>query len=175
MAFRHFFYAIEDSPKDMFGKTMKLNDKLMLNYYKLLTNKTLEQVTKMEKQIQQKKAHPMQLKIELANFFVTKFYGAKEAKKAEEEFQNVFSKQKAPQEVTLHTIAPQNKVWICRLMQEAGLAPSTSEARRLIEGQAVELNNKKVTNKMLKLNLKAGEELLLKAGKRRFIKIKVNP
>ena len=115
----------------------------------------------------------MQLKIELANFFVTKFYGAKQAKKAEAEFQNVFSKQKAPKEVAEHTIAPQNKVWICRLMQEAGLAPSTSEARRLIEGQAVELNNEKVTNKMLNLNLKAGEELLLKAGKRRFVKIKV--
>jgi len=61
------------------------------------------------------------------------------------------------------------------LICKVGLAPSTSEARRLILGRAVELNGKKIEDSNLKMSLKTGDELILKVGKRRFAKVKVEP
>ena len=68
---------------------------------------------------------------------------------------------------------PEKDFWICHLISKVGFAPSTSEARRLIQGGAVEVNGEKITDSGLKMNLKAGDEFILKVGKRRFIKVKV--
>ena len=167
------YIAVEDSPKEMFGKTLKLNDELMLKYYELLTGKTETEIKQLKEDLQSGKLHPMEAKKNLACFFVQKFYSSSIAQKEKENFENVFSKGGRPSDMPERIVSPAKEVWICHLLREVGLAPSSSEATRLIKGGAVEWNEEKIKDSNLKLNLKEGESYVLKAGKRRFIKIKV--
>ncbi len=167
------YIAIEDAPKDIFGKTMKLTDELMIRYYELLTNKTYQEMVQLKADLKSGKAHPMQVKMDLASFFVKLFHGVEDAKKAKENFQNVFSRHGLPSDMPEHKLSSTKGVWICHLICTTGLAPSTSSARRLIQGQAVEINGKKVTDENLKIDLRTDDKLILKAGKRRFAKLKV--
>ena len=167
------YIAIEDSPREIFGKTMKLSDKLMVRYYELLTDKTSTDITQLKADLQSGKAHPMEVKKELAYFFVKQFYDSSMAEKEKEHFENIFSRHGVPSDIQEHIFPPAEGVWICHLIREVGFSPSTSEARRLIQGSAVEINGKKIRDNSLKIDLKKGEEFILKAGKRRFAKIKV--
>ena len=167
------YIAIEDSPKDIFGKTMKLSDDLMVSYYELLTDRTIDEIEKLKQDLQTKKLSPMEAKINLAFYFVEKFYNYEQAEKEKANFKNVFSNKGIPQELEEHRLSSTQDLWICHLLTQVGFAASTSEARRLVEGQAVEINEKKVMDSKLKLDLKKGEEFVIKAGKRRFAKIKV--
>ena len=167
------YIAIENSPREIFGKTMKLSDKLMIRYYELLTDKTSTDITQLKADLQSGKAHPMEVKKELAYFFVKQFYDSSMAEKEKEHFENIFSRHGVPSDIQEHIFPPAEGVWICHLIREVGFSPSTSEARRLIQGSAVEINGGKIRDSSLKMDLKKGEEFILKAGKRRFAKIKV--
>ncbi len=167
------FIALEDSPREMFGKTMKISDKLMLRYYELLTDKTEKQISELKQNLQTKKIHPKKIKMELASFFVEKFHSPSLAKKAEKEFQNIFSEGGIPSDMEEFVCSSSKPIWICRLIHEAGLCSSTSEARRLIKSSAVSLDGKKIKDIDSQIQLKEKENPILKVGKRRFIKIKV--
>lgn len=167
------YIAIEDTPADIFGKTMKLSDDLMIRYYELLTDKTNQEMEQVKKDLKLGQVHPMKVKMDLAYFFVERFHNSNEAEKAKENFKNVFSFGKVPDNMQEHTVTPAENFWICYLMCKVGFSPSTSEARRLIQGGAVEINGEKIKDSNLKINLKMGDEFILKAGKRRFVQIKV--
>lgn len=167
------YIAIEDPPREIFGRTMKLNDELMVRYYELLMDKTKAEITQLKEDLKSGKKHPMKLKMDLAYFLVKSFHGSVVAEKEKENFENVFSKQKIPSDIPEFSVSPEKDFWICHLIFKVGFAPSTSEARRLIQGGAVEINGEKVTDSKLKINLKVGDEFILKAGKRRFAKVKV--
>lgn len=160
------YIAIEDPPQEIFGKIMKLSDELMVRYYELLTDKNVVELKAGRK-------HPMEAKIELAYFFVECFHNSSLAEKAKQEFQNVFSRREIPADIKEYVSSPEDSVWICHLIHRAGLSPSTSEARRLVESHAVEIDGEKIVDSHLKMTLKNGEEFILKVGKRRFIKVKV--
>ena len=162
----HNYIALEDSPKEMFGKIMKLNDKIMLRYYKLLLAKTDQELQELKKQ------HPKQAKMNLGSYFVELFYGKALAEQTSKEFEKVFSQKQAPSDMKEYA-ADSGEIWLAYLLKNTGLAGSTSEARRLIQGGAVQWNGCKIQDEQLKLNLKRGEEHILQAGKRHFIKIKV--
>ena len=166
------YIALKDSPKNMFGKIMSLNDDLMLKYYELLTDKTDEEFSFLKKQIQSKKIHPKKAKEDLAFYFVNLFYGEKEAKKALEEFEKVFSKKEKPSDIKEYKIKAGQDKGLAYLLKEAGLTTSTSEAGRLIKGGGVKIDHQKITDYNFVLNLKVGESRLIKSGKRNFIKIK---
>lgn len=168
------YIGVEENPRDMFGKTMRVSDELMLRYYELLTDITVEDLAKMKEGLQSGQLHPRQAKVDLAKFLVTRFHGEEAAQKAEEEFNRIFVNKGLPDEMPEFAISAQDDVWICHLMKEAGMVPSTSEARRLVKGQAVELKGEKVADPQLKLSLKSGDEFVLKAGKKRFVKVKVS-
>ena len=164
------YIAIEDSPKDIFGRIMKLSDELMIRYYELLTD---ENVVELKKKLQSGAKHPMEAKIELACFFVECFHDSSAAEKAKREFQNIFSRKEMPSDIKQFISPPVENLWICHLIHRAGLSPSTSEARRLVDSRAVDIDGKKVEDSNLKMTLKKGEEFILKVGKRRFVKVKV--
>lgn len=166
------YIAVEDTPKEMFGKTMRLSDELMLRYYELLTDLTVDELAQLKKDISAGKKHPRDVKVNLAKLFVTRFHGAQAAQQAEEEFNRIFKQGGLPDEMPEHFVAPE-VVWICHLLTKIGLSSSNSEARRLIEGGAVEARGEKVSDPQLKLTLKTGEEFIVRAGKKKFAKVKV--
>ncbi len=167
------YIAIEDSPTEMFGKTMRLSDPLMLKYYELLTDKTVEEMKILRSDLDNGKLHPRTAKVELAKFFVCRFHGKVEAENAELEFDRIFKNKGLPDEVPLFSYETQDSLWICHLMVQTHLASSTSEARRLIQGAAVEVDGQKVLDVQFKIDLSEPKEVIIKAGKKKFAKIKV--
>ena len=168
------YIAVEDTPRDMFGKTMRVSDELMLRYYELLTDITVDELAQLKQDLQSGKKHPRAVKVELARTLVARFHGDEAGRKAVEEFDRIFVDKGLPDDIPVKKVAAQSQLWVCKLMVETGLAPTNSEARRLIEGKALERDGEKVTDPQLKIDLKSGDSFILKAGKKKFVRVQVS-
>lgn len=164
------YIAVEDSPRDIFGKTMRISDELMMKYYELLTDKTLAEITNMQSEMTAGRLHPRTVKVNLAKILVGRFYGEMQAEQAEAEFNRIFVDKGLPDHMPEFKVKTGEELWICHLLKEAGLSPSTSEARRLIQGGAVEWGGEKITDPQLRVSVN-NEEKILKAGKKKFVRI----
>jgi tyrosyl-tRNA synthetase len=168
------YISVVDTPKDMFGKTMRVSDELMLRWYELLTDITPKELSQLKSDLQEKKKHPREVKVNLAKILISRFHSDSAAQAAEDEFNRIFVQKGLPDEVPEFAVpASAEAIWICALMKNAGLAPSTSEAKRLIQGRAVEIDGTKVEDEQLKVALPAGTQMVIKAGKKKFVKVVV--
>lgn len=167
------YISVVDTPKDMFGKTMRVSDDLMYRYYELLTDMTASDLKQLHADVASKKKHPRDVKVNLAKFLVTRFHSAAAAQQAEDEFNRVFAQKGLPDVVQEYIVAPEKQIALAVLMVRAGISTSNSEASRLIEGGGVQIDGQKVSDKKLKMDLDSGKSFLLKAGKKVFMKIKV--
>ncbi|HOX54190.1 MAG: tyrosine--tRNA ligase [Candidatus Omnitrophica bacterium] len=150
------YIGINESASQIFGKTMSVPDVLMYRYYEVLTDVDLEGI---------KKLPPMQAKKNLAKIFIERFYDRNQAARAEEEFNNIFSKRQTPSDLESYQIDKDTS--LCEILVKSALAASGNEARRLIKQGAVTIDEKKI----LDVNYVVKEGGILKAGKRRFLKI----
>lgn len=168
------YISVVDTPKDMFGKTMRVSDELMLRWYELLTDITPKELSQLKLDLQEKKKHPREVKVNLAKILISRFHSDSAAQAAEDEFNRIFVQKGLPDEVPEFSVPTSaESIWICALMKNAGLAPSTSEAKRLIQGRAVEIDGTKVEDEQLKVALTAGVQMVIKAGKKKFVKVVV--
>ncbi|MBI1884203.1 MAG: tyrosine--tRNA ligase [Chlamydiae bacterium] len=164
--------GVNDSPKEMFGKIMSIPDALMVRYLELLTDVEEEKISKFKKEMEERHLNPMEIKKELGRKIVTQFHGLKEAQHSQEEFERVFSKKELPTEIEVFFVSSQRKgkdVWLVKLLQEAGLADSGSDARRAIQQGSVAINGEKVTDENRHVVLE--KDLILKVGKRKIKKV----
>lgn len=169
------YISVVDSPKDMFGKTMRVSDDLMYRYYELLTDIKPAELVQLREDVKSKKKHPRDVKVNLAKFFVKRFHGEAQAQAAEDEFNRIFKQGGLPDDVPEFKLsASAEPISIIALMKEAGLAPSGGEARRLIQGKAVEIDNVKVEDEQLKIDRKAGKSMIIRAGKKKFVKVVIS-
>jgi tyrosyl-tRNA synthetase len=118
---------ITDEPNDMFGKVMSVADELMIKYFTLATRVPLSEIKELEKQAE---ADPRNTKIRLGTELVTLYHGKKAAEAAAKEFEKVFTHKEKPTEIPEYTVQATN---IIDVLVETKLAPSRSEARRLVE------------------------------------------
>lgn len=167
------YIGVEESPREMFGKTMRVSDDLMIRYYELLTDMTVDDVELLKKDLASGKKHPRDVKVALAKTLIARFHSQEAADNAEREFKEIFVNKGLPDEVPVFNINETNEIWICQLLKDAGLTESTSEARRLIQGKAVEVNGEKWLDEKKKIELPSGAELVIKAGKKKFVKVVV--
>jgi len=164
------YVGIMEPPFEMYGKIMSIPDELMWKYYILLTDIPEEEIEKIKEEVKEGRFHPKEAKKRLAKYIVTQYHSEEAAKKAEEEFERVFSKRQAPSE------APEVKVKAGELrlpvfLQEVGMVKSRSEARRLISQKAIDLDGTPVKEEVIQVT--PGEHIL-KIGKKRFLKLKVS-
>lgn len=167
------YIAFEDSPREMFGKTMRVSDPLMLRYYELLTDVAAGDLETMKADMACGKVNPRDLKVRLAKTFVERFHGAAQARAAEDEFNRVFVSKGLPDEMPVHEVSRarfQGEVDVPALLKDFELAPSTSEARRLVRGGAVEIGGEKIKDIRVRIDGKPGQEIVVKAGKKKFAK-----
>jgi tyrosyl-tRNA synthetase len=156
--------GIEEPPNEIFGKVMSIPDELMLRYYQLLTDDDLESV---------KALHPMEAKLRLAGELVSRFHGVDAGKKARAAFDaahrlhHVEAEFSNPYEA-LRSISVSSAILLDAVV-EAKLAPSKSEARRLIQQGAVDVDGRRVEDPAWALPM--GQRLQVKVGKRRFAAI----
>ena len=150
------YIAINDSPKDMFGKIMSVSDELMLKYYTLLTDEDVAGVRNM---------HPKEAKVRLAKIIISQYHGVQEADTAADEFSRVFSSKELPTEMPVYKLGSgKNIVDIC---VESELVKSKNEARRLIQQGGIEFEGKRISDIAAKIDSSG----VLKIGSRRFLKI----
>ncbi|HVJ65916.1 MAG TPA: tyrosine--tRNA ligase [Bdellovibrionota bacterium] len=155
------YIGVTEDAGTIFGKVMSISDQLMARYYVLLTQENMDDVAAM---------HPKAAKVKLAKILVERFHGAEAADKAAEDFESVFAKGQIPEdtaEITLESKATS----VVQVIVDNGLAPSMTEARRLISQGAVTINGEKVGD--IHAQFKQAGEALMKVGKRRFLKIKI--
>ena len=164
------YISLEDTPTDMFGKMMSISDELMKKYYLLLCRKPAEEVETLIKDIEGNKKHPMDAKKELAAIIVDYYHpegsGAGERKK----FEDRFAKNKIPDDI-LTVIEPAGELRVLDFLRKVEFVKSNGEARRLMKQNAFKVNGK--ASKEESLQLEAGKEYILKLGKLRMVKIKV--
>ena len=166
------YIGVNESPKDMFGKTMRVSDELMFRYYELLTDLKPSQVASLKKEVTDKKKHPRDVKVNLAKFLVARFHSQAAAQAAEDEFNRIFVDKGLPDQIEEFVTTPQN-IGVVQLMTMTGLTASNGEASRLIIGGGVSIDQDKISDAKLKIDLKKGQNFVLKAGKKKFIKIVV--
>ena len=162
------YIGITEEPKDIYAKTLSISDELMWRYYELLSERSLEEIAQIKQEVAQGELHPKIAKENLALELVTRFYNEELAKLAKEEFDNVFKSNQLPSD--MNEVEVEEGIWICKALVDAGIEPSTSQARRDIKQGAVRINQEKVSDE--KMNLEVGE-YILQVGKRKFVKVKV--
>ena len=160
------YISYNESPKQIYGKVMKASDELLVRYFDIFTlGQGIDKNSLSGSDYKN-------LKQALAWIIVSCLYGYDEAKEAEKEFVSVFSGGGLPQDIVQKTL-PQGQIWVCALIKDIGLAPSTSEAKRQILSGAVKKDGQKLQDATQKLNLNSGDEFLLSIGRRKFVKVKV--
>ena len=169
------FIAFNDSPKNMYGKVMKVSDELMQRYWNLFAEmEGTQEAKKSDTQNQEKGQGNLKREKELLAFgIVASFYNEGQACQVKEEFDRVFSNKGLPDQIPEKIMSPANSLWICQLIKNAGLCETTSSARRAIQSGAIRKDKNKLSDPQEKLNLESGDEFLLSFGRRKFVKVKV--
>ncbi len=166
------YIGINESPNEMFGKTMSIADNMILTYFELVTDIPDQELPKIKEQLNDPNINPRDIKAQLAQEIVRIYHGQTAAKNAEEEFNRVFREKFIPEEIPEYNYKPADgKLWIVRLMTSNNLASSNGDARRLIKQGAVSINGEKISDPDMEFT--PNEEKIIKVGKRRFLKIKV--
>ena len=167
------YIGITESPRQIYGKIMSLSDQLMLRYYELLSDIDTAVLAEEKRHMAEGSANPRDVKMALAREMVARFYDTPVAEEAEREFRRMFQARGLPDDLVEPHVrlsgAGSEPMWIVELLVQAGLAPSNSEARRLIQHGAVRVNGERVSDATLRLS--ASESYLLQVGRRRFARI----
>jgi tyrosyl-tRNA synthetase len=164
------YIGIDESPKDIFGKVMSIPDNLIYAYFELVTEVDSERLAEIKAKLQSDEYNPMEMKKELGVTLVSMYHDRKQGIQAREEFKRVFTERGLPDEIPEFSISTLGStIWIVKLLTETKMAKSGGEARRLIKGGGIYLDNDRINDENLEINLADG--MLFKVGKRRFFKI----
>ncbi len=163
------YVGITEEPNAMFGKIMSVSDDLMWRYYTLLSAKTLEEIEDLKHGILNQTLHPKAVKEELAGEIVARYYDDEQAIKAKDQFSKVFSANLLP-EILLESDFDEG-VGILDVLKQIGFCPSTSQARRDIQGGGVKINQEVVKNESYHF---VKGNYVIQLGKKRFMKLNIN-
>lgn len=162
--------GIGESPKEMYGKTLSVPDKLIYSYFELTTDVSNAELVEIKKQLESKNVNPRDIKRRLGRTIVSMYHNEEEAKKAEAEFDRIFIEKAAPEDIPEFRLKEGTGVRdLLTLLTVTQLASSKSEARRLIEQGGLSIDGKKISDPNSELPKK--DLYVLKVGKRKFLKI----
>ncbi|MXX60312.1 MAG: tyrosine--tRNA ligase [Holophagales bacterium] len=159
--------AFEDSPREMFGRTMSIPDDLMWDWRLLLTDMDETELERQKADAASGRASPRDLKADLAHDLVRRFHGPGAADEARAEFDRMFRGGGVPDEIETRVVPSGQALFT--LIADTGLTGSRAEARRLIQQGAVSLDGEKIGDPYF--TLPDGANALLKVGKRRFLQV----
>ena len=163
--------GLTDSPEVMYQKLMRIPDDLLSHYLELCTALNPELVKK------DTEANPYEMHRILAREVVKIYHGQESIERAEQNYTSI-AKGARPSKIQVvkisHADLDNGQVVVCRLATLAGLTRSNGEARRLILNNGLSLNNQKVTDPTLSVEIQADSEVILKKGKDIFVKIELS-
>jgi tyrosyl-tRNA synthetase len=165
------YVGLNESASQAFGKLMSMSDDLMWHYFALLLYKNDAEIKDMHEKIKSGALHPMNLKKDMAQEIVGRFWSINEATIAREQFEALFQNKDYSQAEQIEL--PQgfeNPVWIVELLKALGAIKTSSDAKRLLESGAVHVNDAKITDFKATVTWQPGD--IIKVGKHRIYKIK---
>jgi tyrosyl-tRNA synthetase len=136
-----------------------------------VTDRTPEEIAALKKEVAGGAAHPMDVKMRLAEEVIAGFHGKEAARKAAENFQRVFRDRQAPAEAEVQRISRGPAKKLAALLAELRLAPSKTEAGRLIEQGGVEIDGVRVDDLRRDIDLSKPTEFLFRVGKKKFLRV----
>jgi tyrosyl-tRNA synthetase len=161
------YIGVTEAPNTMFAKVMSISDDLMWRWYPLLSFLGSAEIAQLKAQVEGGR-NPRDAKVLLAREITARFHDAAAADAAEQDFVNR-SKGGVPDEIPQVVLAGA-PLGIAQLLKQAGLAPSASEANRLVEGGGVRVDSQVVGDKGLKL---AAGTYVVQVGKRKFARVTI--
>lgn len=164
------YIGVKDTANDMFGKIMSISDELMENYYTMITEIPSEEIRKIKENIANGSLHPMEAKKQLGAEVVKIYHGEQAAVEARDWFENVFSKRNLDVELPEVEVEYNEIGVIDLLVKETELVKTTSEARRLIEQGGFKINDEAI--KDVKATVKVESGMIVRAGKKKIVKVK---
>ena len=162
--------GITDEPADMYGKTMRLRDELIVKYLRLVTDLEPDEVDELAARLDDGRLLPRDAKRLLARELVTLYHSEKAAVAAEERFDVQFRDRGIPENVPVVALE-QDRWFLPTLLQTARLVSSGSEARRMVSQGAVRLDGEVLTDATVELDAKDLDGRVLQVGKRRFARL----
>ena len=159
--------GLQDSPEDMYGKTLSISDDMILKWFTLAADRDPSEVEAASKRLNDPSVNPMEVKRELARNVVQLFFDEETAQKAEAHFNTVVVGKGIPDEIPVYELDSEDL--IVNVIFSSGLLKSKGEARRMIKQGAVRLDDKKIDD--IQAYISPGDEQILKVGKRRFLKV----
>ncbi|URT71781.1 tyrosine--tRNA ligase [Cytobacillus firmus] len=166
------YIGVDEDPNNMYGKTMSIPDELIVKYFNLATDLPVTEKQQIAEELENGTLHPRDAKMLLGRTIVRMYHGAAEAEKAEQHFQTIFQKGAMPDEIPETEWRGEGEMFITDLIAGLGLLSSKTEARKMIAGGGIRLNGEKVSD--AKLLVKITDGLVLQAGKRKFVKLRLN-
>jgi tyrosyl-tRNA synthetase len=160
--------TIIDEPQDMYGKVMSMKDELIDEYFELATRLSKNEIAEIKKFLN----NPRDIKARLAKEIVKMYHGEKASETAEKEFDKVFRNKELPSDIPVFK-TDKKQYFILDLLFDTKLASSKNEAKRLVEGGGVEIQTGEKKAKIIdwKKEINLDDEMIIKVGSRKFIKI----
>ncbi len=164
------YVGVAEAPQEQFGKAMSIPDTLMKQWFELCTALSPQEIAV---QVDGHQTHPRQAKERLARLIVEQFHSAADAEVAAEDFRRRFSDGQLPQEISTQQIdaalLKDGQSGLLALIKAVGFAPSTSEARRLVESGAVSFDGHKISDPRIQVSV--SQLPILQVGKRRVCRV----
>ena len=169
------YIGVNEDADEMFGKAMSIPDEIMVKYFRLASTLPVDEIDEIERGLAADELHPNKVKRQLARNIVSAYHDEAAAEAAEERFDLVHKEHKIPDNVPEYaadlTPNDEGKVYLAKLIADAGLAQSTGEARRLIDGGGVKVNGDPVPAKSYNVDPSLLAGATLQVGKLKFLKL----
>jgi tyrosyl-tRNA synthetase len=166
------YIGVTDEPSEMFGKTMRIPDELMANYYELLTTRPMSEVRTL---CDPAKTHPREAKVALAKEIVTRFHDAASADREAEMFDRVFRdgglRDDVPEVPLSKTEIGGDGIMVGKMLKLLDLADSASDGKRLVKQGGVSIDEERLTDPQATVTPTDG--MIVRVGKRRVAKVKL--
>jgi len=163
------YIGIAESAEEIFGKLMSVSDELMWRYIELLSFESLGTIHLWKQEVEQGR-NPRDIKVKFAKEVVARFHSERDAETALTNFEARFKHGALPDDFPEKNLqAEGDGLPITKILKQAGLTSSTTEALRMIEQGGVKVNGKKISDKHLKIS--RGETAVVQVGKRKFSRV----
>ena len=163
------YIGIDEHPNDMYGKSLSIPDELIYTYFELTTDIPTSELEGIQQKAEQ---DPRNTKHDLAFRLVQMYHGLEAAKGAREHFETTIIQKKVPDDAPVYELTSGEEYRLLELISELGFSPSNGETKRLIKQGGVSLNDEKITDAGHTIFASAGDEYILKVGKRKYAVLK---
>jgi tyrosyl-tRNA synthetase len=169
------YVGIDEPPNVMFGKLMSISDELMIKYYELLSDITIDQLNTLKEGIRDGTVHPRDAKVNFAKEMIARFHDREAAETAHQDFEKMFQRKEIPDDLEIVRVArPPAPISVAHFLRDIGMVSSSTEGKRMIEQGAISSSIdggslSRITSESLSIG--GGHEVIFKVGKRKFKKV----